>query len=117
IKLADGTRDKIADHAATAWVLYDVAFVEHDSVNGYGALTAWHGDGPPVALTDATPDDSFAFSYPAADGNGHVAYWKRHGTALNDLVVDKFDHSAPHTVLSGVEISAMSSSCWPYFMY
>ncbi|MGZ3443334.1 MAG: hypothetical protein ACXVDD_27625 [Polyangia bacterium] len=118
IKLADGTRDKIADHAATAWIMYDTAFVEHDSVNGFGALAAWHADGPVSALTDATPDNSFAFSFPAADAAGHVAYWVRSsGGALADLVVDKIDHSAPHTILTGVDLSATSTSCWPNVYY
>jgi len=120
IKLADGTRAKIADHASWAVILAaDTALVEHDVVNGFGGLSSWRTDGPAVTLTSASPDNSFGFSSPAADDAGHVAYFSQTAAngALSDIVIDRFDHSAPHTVATGIELSPSSGACWPNLRY
>lgn len=111
IRLADGSQQKIVDHAVSFLPYLDVVFVVSDVVNGYGRLSLWRA-GTAVELAASSPDSSFGFSPPTRDDAGHIAYYGNGANGTSDLIVDKIDHSAPRVLLSGIDLTN-TSRCWP----
>ncbi|MGZ3443357.1 MAG: hypothetical protein ACXVDD_27740 [Polyangia bacterium] len=113
IKLADGTKSRIADHARTASATLDVIFVQHDvNTGGVGPLELWHKDGPGVHLADPVVD-TFGVAPPLSDGAGHVTYYTWVGPGIAQLVLDTVDHATSRMLPLAAQDVDFGGPCTP----